>query len=136
MVNALSIAISGLLAQGQRMAVSANNIANASTTGSLPTAETPTSTVYKPLDVSYAALTINGTGSGVAATVTENLQGYSPVYDPTNIYANKDGVIAAPNVDLIQENINILESKTVFKANLSVIKAQDQMLGDLLDTIS
>ncbi len=136
MVNALSIAISGLMAQSQRLSASANNIANALTTGALPTQQAPASTVYKPLSVSYTALTIGGTGSGVAASVTADPNGYSPVYDPSSIYANKDGIIAAPNVNLTQESVNILESKTIFKANLSVIKTQDQMLGDLLNIIS
>ena len=136
MADALSIAVSGLMAQGLRLAVSANNIANADTSGAIPTVQSPASTVYKPLNVSYNALTTGIGGAGVQATVTQDANGYTPVYDPSNAYANKDGYIAAPNVDLTTEAVNILESKLLYKANLSVIKAQDEMTGDLLNTIS
>lgn len=136
MTDAVSIALTGIAAQSVRLAASANNIANASTIGVLPTEESPASTVYKPLSVSYTALTIGaGSAAGVRADVLENQNGYSPTYDPTSVYANSAGVVAAPNVDLVQEAINISESKTLLKANLAVIKAERDMLGELLDTI-
>ncbi len=131
MVDALSIALSGLMAQDQRLSATASNIANATTTGALPTPQLPASTVYKPLSVSYTALT----GGGVGANVTADPNGYSPVYDPSAPYANSQGLIAAPNVDLTQEIVNLLVTKTVYKANVDVIKTQSQMMGDLLDTI-
>ncbi len=39
-----------------------------------------------------------------------------------------------PNVDLTTEMVNLLEIKTSYKANLAVLKTQDEMLGALLDT--
>jgi flagellar hook protein FlgE len=39
-------------------------------------------------------------------------------------------------VDLAKESVNILTAKTLFKANISVIKTQDQMLGSLLDILA
>lgn len=134
MADALSIAVSGLTAQGTRLAVAANNIANVTTTGALPTPESPNSTVYKPLSVSYTALLAGSEGAGVATQVTEDPEGYSPVYDPSSIHANEEGFIAAPNVDLMREMISVLESKLLYKANLSVIKTQKDMMGELLDT--
>jgi flagellar basal-body rod protein FlgC len=137
MVDAVSIALTGLAAQGVRLAVSANNIANADMIGVLPTAEAPASTVYRPLDVSYAALTAGaGNAAGVRAYVTQDPNGYSPAYDPSSIYANSAGVVAAPNVDLLRESVNILESRTLYKANLAVIKTERDMVGELLNTVS
>ena len=131
MVDALSIALSGLKAQNQQQAASASNIANAMTTGAVPTPQAPASTVYKPLTVNYTSLP----DGGVTANVTADQTGFSTVYDPSNAYANAQGLIAAPNVDLSQEIINLMVSKTVFKADVDVIKTQNKMLGDLLDTI-
>lgn len=133
MVDALSIALTGLQAQSQRLAASASNIANANTTGALPTPEAPASTVYKPLNVSFTALMAGDQGGGVSATVTADENGYSPVYDPGSVYANEQGLSAAPNVDLAREMVNIIETKLAYKADLSVIKAQKNMTGDLLD---
>ncbi len=136
MADAISIALSGLTAQSIRLAASASNIANVSTSGVLPTKQSPASTVYRPLSVSYTALTTGaGQAGGVRADVTEDPDGYSAVYDPSNVHANNEGLVAAPNVDLARETVNILVAKTLFKANLSVIKAEREMLGELLDTL-
>lgn len=134
MMDALSIALSGLTAQKQRVAASASNIANASTGGSVPSADpsAPASTVYRPLRVDFSTLE----GGGVQADVTADANGYSVVYDPASPFANAQGLTAAPNVDLVAESVNLLESKSLFKANLSVIKTQEEMLGELLDTLT
>jgi flagellar basal-body rod protein FlgC len=132
MVDALSIALSGLMAQNQQLSATASNIANATTTGALPTPQAPASTVYKPLTVNFTTLT----GGGVSANVTADQNGYSPAYDPSNPDANSQGLIAAPNVDLAQQIINLIETKAVYKANVAVIKTQDEMTGELIDTVS
>jgi len=136
MTDAVSIALSGLRAQQTRLAAGASNIANASTTGTVPAASpsapasTVASTVYKPLSVNLTSL---ATG-GVRADVSADPKGYSLIYDPSSPYANSEGMIAAPNVDLTREIVNLLEIKNSYKANLAVLKTQDEMLGELLDT--
>ncbi|MEZ0225488.1 MAG: flagellar basal body rod protein FlgC [Alphaproteobacteria bacterium] len=138
MVDALSIALSGLVAQSQRLAATASNIANASTTGIVPSADpsAPASTVYKPLQVTFLQLESGGIGAGVTAVVTPDPDGYTVVYDPESIYANSEGLIAAPNVDYANELVNLIEIKLAYRANISVIKTQDAMIGDLLDEIA
>ncbi|MFN7113970.1 MAG: flagellar basal body rod protein FlgC [Alphaproteobacteria bacterium] len=144
MTDAVSIALSGLKAQQTRLAAGASNIANASTTGTVPAASpsapastasggasVPTaSSVYRPLNVNLTSL---ATG-GVRADVTADPKGFSLVYDPSSPYANTEGMIAAPNVDLTREIVSLLEIKNSFKANIAVLKTQDEMLGALLDT--
>lgn len=132
MADTISIALSGLAAQGQRLAATANNVANARTVGALPTAESPVSTVYRPLSVSYTALT----SGGVSAAVTEDPAGYSAAFDPSSIYASKDGLIAVPNVDLAKEAVNLMEIKIAFKANIATLKAEKEMLGALLNSVT
>jgi flagellar basal-body rod protein FlgC len=141
MTDALSIALSGIKAQQQRLDVAANNIANITTTGRVPTVDNPASTVYKPLNVSLTAQTLGsnsalGNAGGVLANVTQNQNGYSVSFDPSNPYANNDGLIAAPNVDLAQEIVNIIETKAAFRANISVIKTQEKLSGELLDALA
>jgi len=138
MTDAVSIALSGLRAQQTRLAAGASNIANASTTGTVPAASpsapastaASSSTVYKPLSVNLTSLA----AGGVRADVSADPKGYSLIYDPSSPYANSEGMIAAPNVDLTREIVNLLEIKTSYKANLAVLKTQDEMLGELLDT--
>ncbi|HRI77050.1 MAG TPA: flagellar basal body rod C-terminal domain-containing protein [Alphaproteobacteria bacterium] len=137
MTDVFSIALSGLGAQQKRLASTASNIANASTAGTVPGTVTSApastaggSTVYKPLNVNLTSLA----SGGVRADVTADANGYSLAYDPSSPYANSEGMIAVPNVDLTTEMVNLLEIKTSYKANLAVLKTQDEMLGALLDT--
>lgn len=134
MTDAYSIALSGLRAQTTRLAATASNIANVSTSGAVPSADpsAPASTVYRPLNVSYSSLE----SGGVAAHVNADPQGYTISYEPDSVYANSDGLVAAPAVDLNREVVNLIESKLLYKANVSVIKTQDEMMGDLLDSIA
>lgn len=136
MLDAVSIALSGLNAQQKRLAKTASNIANVSTSGAIPAghpaapASTAATPVYQPLKVNMTSLA----GGGVRADITADPGGFTLVYDPSHPSANSEGMIAAPNVDLTREIVGTLEIKAAYKANLAVIKAQDEMLGELLDT--
>ncbi len=134
MTDALSIALSGLRAQTTRLAATASNIANASTGGAVPSADptAPASILYTPVTVDFSAQA----GGGVSAQVRPDPNAYSVIYDPSSSYANADGLVAVPDVDLAEQLVNLIETKAVYKANVSVIKTQDEMLGDLLDTIA
>lgn len=132
MTDALSIALSGLTAQKQKLAASASNIANVSTSGALPTATGAASAVYKPLQVNF----ISESGGGVRADVVERKDAYTAAYDPSSPHADAEGMIAVPNVDLVEESVKITETKVSFRANLGVMKTQDEMLGELLDTLA
>lgn len=135
MVDAVSIALSGLNVQKQRLGVSANNIANMSTGGAVPE-NGQVSTVYRPLEVTAQSVTFeNGEGAGVQASVSEKNNSYSVVYDPNSAYANAEGLVAAPNVDLAEEAVNLLMTKTAYKANIAVMKTADEMTQSLLDEL-
>jgi len=135
MSDSISIALSGLLAQSRSLSVSANNIANITTAGAVPTVALPKSNVYKAQTVDFKSLMSNGVAGGVIASVKQD-KGFSLAFNPSSIYANKDGLIAVPNVDLTKEIVTIMQTKQFYKANLSVIKAQKDMLGELLDAIT
>ena len=54
-------------------------------------------------------------------------------YDPSAPFADADGMVAAPNVDLAQEAVGILQASVLFKANLAVFKTAHGMTKRLLD---
>ena len=135
MTDALSIALSGLTAQKTRLAATASNVANASSGGPVPSvdpsAPAQSQTVYRPLQVN-----LSSSPSGVQADVVADQNGYSVIYDPSSSFANADGFTAVPNVDLAAEAVKLTEIKILYKANLSVMRTQNEMMGDLLDIIS
>ncbi len=134
-MDTLSISLSGLRVQNSRMAVAASNIANITTSGSIPTTDNPVSNVYKPLSVSAIALSNYGQPAGVKSIINED-DSFSVVFDPGSIYANTEGFIAVPDVSLEEEAVNMMVAKNAYKANLNVIKTQKEMLGELLEIVS
>lgn len=130
MADAVTIATSGLRAQKQKVGVAAHNIANVSTAGAVPTAQ-GVSTVYRPLQAQFHSLP-NG---GVGVNITEKNDAYHLSYNPSAAYADAQGLIAVPNVDLAQEIVDAMMAKNAFKANALTIKVGDEMERKLLDTL-
>jgi flagellar basal-body rod protein FlgC len=129
-MNVLSIAASGLAAASLRLQVSASNVANAFDTGPLPDAANATGAppAYVPQQVDQIDI-----GGGTAATVSAVSPSYVPRYDPTAPYADGNGLVAAPNVDLANEAVQQIIARYEFAANAKVLQAGSQMLQSLLD---
>ncbi|MEE9165461.1 MAG: flagellar basal body rod C-terminal domain-containing protein, partial [Nitrospinota bacterium] len=43
------------------------------------------------------------------------------------------GSIESSNVDIVEESVNLIISSAGYKANIKTIKAQDELLGTILD---
>ena len=128
-----TIALSGLNAAASRLQVSASNVANSQTTGALPNAD---GTVPAGAPQAYSPLALVQTataGGGVQTSITTVSPPTTAVYDPQASFANQDGLVAAPNVDLAQEMIGQLLASYSFTANATVMRANDRMSKTLLD---
>ena len=125
MTGAISIALSGLNAASLRLNASASNIANFATAGSLTD---PDNAPYTPLITQNTALD-NG---GVQAEYAPKPNPFVPAYDPDSPFADADGFIGAPNVDLAEEIVNLKLAEISYKANLNTIKAQGNLFDELL----
>jgi flagellar basal-body rod protein FlgC len=134
-MNSIStIAVSGMKAATRRLEVSASNVANLSTTGALPAAN---GTVAAGAPQAYQPLQLNQTesaGGGTEISVTAATPSYVAVSDPQAPFANQDGLVAAPSVDISQEMINQMIARYSFTANAGILKAADRMTQTLLDT--
>src|ERR1700758_5197226 len=95
-----TITLSGMNAATRRLGVSASNVANAMSTGALSNADgmVPPGepTTYEPLEVVQTA----SAGGGTQTTVTTTTPSTTAVSDPQVPFANQNGLVAAPNVDL------------------------------------
>ncbi len=129
--SVFSIATSGLQAASLRLQVSANNVANASSSGPLPDAANPGNypPAYVPEQVNQVALA----GGGTAATVAPVSPSYTAQYNPTAPYADQNGQVAAPNVDLANEAVQQIVARYEFAANAKVLQVGSEMLKSLLD---
>jgi flagellar basal-body rod protein FlgC len=128
MINAIQIALSGLNAASQKASVAASNIANVDTTGSLTD---PAHAPYTPVDTQQT--------TGPDGTVQSNLvarnPAFVPAYDPTSPFANSDGQVGVPNVDLATEAVNLDIAKITYAASAKVIKTESEMQDELLKMV-
>lgn len=111
MVDVNSVALSGLYANEKRIAVAAENIANANSGN------------YKAVKLDA----VSNPGGGVATRITERSPATLPAID-------SDGNISErPNVSLEEELVGAQNAVTGGQANLKVIQAQDKLNKYLLD---
>ena len=101
-----TIALSGMNAAVRRLEVSASNVANAQSTGALPAAN---GTIAAGAPQAYAPLRLIQTESAGGLGVQTSISTVTPATvafsDPQAPFANGDGEVAAPNVDISREMI-------------------------------
>ena len=133
-LDALQTSSSGLTAQRTRMNVISSNLANMNTT------RTPEGGPYKRKDVVFAACPlrqsfqdtlkrqIRGTLSKVDVTgIVEDKRPPQLKYDPQHPDADEKGYVAMPNVNLIEEMVNMISATRSYEAGVTAIKATRDM---------
>ncbi|WP_420264999.1 flagellar basal body rod protein FlgC [Candidatus Magnetominusculus dajiuhuensis] len=117
---------SALAAQRERMNVVASNLANAHTT------RTDQGGPYKRRDVAFQVSPVdkdpNTLNNGVK--VSEIVEDQTPpmlVYDPTHPDANSAGYVAMPNVNVVEEMVNMMMASRAYEANVSAFNISKGM---------
>jgi flagellar basal-body rod protein FlgC len=70
-------------------------------------------------------------GMGPTAEVQEE-QKIRWEYDPEHPDANENGMVAYPDVDMVEEMTQIMSANRLYEANLSVIEAEKQVIRQAL----
>lgn len=125
--HVLNIASSGMSAQSQRLNVVASNLANAESVSS-SYGET-----YRARQVIFQAVPASPDGpEGLAgvqvAAVVEDQRPLKMVYDPNHPLADGDGYVAMPNVNPVEEMVNMISSSNSYQANVEAMNVAKQML--------
>ena len=132
--NSLNISASGLTAQRIRMNVISSNLANAQTT------RTPQGGPYKRRDVVFGAIPLRSSfrevfrdalDRGVAEVRVMDIvtEGGPPkmVYNPGHPDADDSGYVTMPNVNVIEEMVNMLSASRSYEANVTAIQSAKGM---------
>ena len=122
--NIFNIAGSAMTAQSQRLNVVASNLANAdSATG-------PDGKAYRAKQVVFSAVPVDGQGSaGVkVAKVVEDASPMKVVYDPKHPMANEQGYVTLPNVNVVEEMVNMISSSRSYQNNVEVMNTSKSLL--------
>jgi len=138
-LTSMKIGASGLTAQRLRMDTIASNLANIETT------RTPDGGPYKRKDGVFTALPLNEFATTlenaladhvrqVAVTeVVEDQSAPTMVYNPNHPDANTEGYVAMPNINLMEEMVNLINATRSFEANVQSINAAKSMALRAID---
>lgn len=146
-LNCIDVSASGLTAQRLRMDTIASNMANAETVrsadGTGPYRRQVV--VFQARDNDNSLSSFRGvlnreiTSSGVGVRVkeirslTEDEAPFRLVYEPGHPDADENGYVKYPNVNIVEEMINMISSTRAFEANSKVIEASRNMAMRALD---
>ena len=122
--NVFNVAGSAMSAQAQRLNAVSSNLANADSVTS--TNGTP----YKAKQVIFAAVPMNGAAS-TGVKVTDVVEDQTPaklMYDPSHPLADDKGYVASPNVNVVEEMVNMISASRSYQDNVETMNSAKAML--------
>ena len=125
--NIFSIAGSALTAQSARLNAVASNLANAD---SVVGAD---GQPYRAKQVVFKATPVEGGGIGVRVTqVVDSAAPMRMTYDPKNPAANEQGYVALPNVNVVDEMVNMISASRAYQNNAEVMNTAKSLMQKTL----
>jgi flagellar basal-body rod protein FlgC len=122
--NILDVAGSALTAQSQRLNTTASNLANADS------ATSSTGEPYRAKQVVFSAQPIAG-DNAVGVRVTNVVQDQTPprrVHDPRHPLADDKGYVNMPNVNVIEEMVNMISASRSYQTNAELMNTAKTLL--------
>ncbi len=115
-------------AESQRLNVVASNLANADS------ATSTTGQVYRAKQVVFEAVPLqSGEGAGVKVQqVVENAAPPRLVYQPGSPLADGKGYVAMPNVNAVEEMVNMISASRAYQTDVDVMNAAKTLLQKAL----
>ena len=124
--NIFDIASSGLSAQSQRLNVVASNLANADSTTSAD------GQPYRARQVVFETAPVANAGresAGVRVTgVVEDTSPLRRQYDPKHPMADEQGYVALPNVNVVEEMVNMISASRSYQTNADMMSTAKSLL--------
>ncbi|ATM87345.1 flagellar basal body rod protein FlgC [Yersinia massiliensis] len=115
---------SAMSAQSKRLNVSASNMANADSVAG------PDGQPYKARQVIFQVDAAAGQDIG-GVKVSDVIETDAPdrlVYEPGNPFANENGYVRMPNVDVVGEMVNTLSASSSYQANVEVMNTAKTLM--------
>ncbi len=135
--TAFDISASALSAQRTRMNLVSSNLANIYSTESYEGGP------YRRRDVVFTSETLQGQQFNEilrdkihSVNVTEIIEDQRPfksVYDPYHPNADKNGYVFYPNVNVMEEMVNMMAASRSYEANINVIRTTKGMIQKALE---
>ncbi len=141
--TSMHISSAGMAAQRARMDVVAENIANAEST------KTQDGGPYRRSQVVFEAVGMQshfsrifhdqfnraGTTTVRVAEISKDPSPFNQVYDPTHPDADVSGMVSMPNVNTIEEMVDMNSAARSFEANITTMDASKRMFLKALELL-
>lgn len=146
--DAISIAASGLTAERTRMDVTSENLANADTT------QGANGQPYQEQDVVLQQVGGGGFSAALSSAMggSSSASGATPggvqvagivndptpdqsVYDPTNPSANSQGYVKMPNVNPVNEMVDMIDESRSYESDVTAMSTAKEMYEKTLDLL-
>ena len=129
--NLFTVSASALDAQKQRMNVIASNMANVHST------KTDEGGPYRRKDVLFSAAAVQSdpdTLAGVKVVdIVADSTPFRTVYDPGHPDADKEGYVSMPNINIIEEMVNMMMASRAYEASVSAFNMSKAMFLKTLE---
>jgi flagellar basal-body rod protein FlgC len=128
-ISSLQISGSALTAERTRLDIISQNIANVHTTRG------PDGHAYHRRQVVFETLSGDQAPAGGVhvAAVTHSSAPMEQIYDPGNPDANAQGYVEMPNVNLVEEMVDLITATRAYEANVAVVNATKSLVSHALD---
>ncbi|MGK5028204.1 flagellar basal body rod protein FlgC [Janthinobacterium sp. DSP2-3-3] len=121
--NIFNVSGSAMSAQAQRLNTVASNLANADS------ATSATGEAYRAKQVVFEAVPMaNGATAVKVQRVIEDPSPMKLVYDPKNPLADEKGYVTMPNVNTVDEMVNMLSASRSYQTNVETMNAAKSLL--------
>jgi len=138
-LTSFNISANGMSAERLRINVIASNIANINTT------RTPEGGPYRRKDVIFEAVPISEDVNSFenqlrieTVKVKDIVEDKRPPilkYDPSNPDADENGYVKMPNINLMEEMVNLINASRSYEANVQVMRSSKDMVMRTLDLL-
>lgn len=140
----MHVSAAGMEAQKRRMDIIAENLANAESTRTSDGGPyRKRQVIFKavPADQSFQGIlhnkvhrSNNGQIRSVAVDrVVEDVDGFREVYDPSHPDADANGMVKLPNVNPVEEMVDMTDAARMFEANATALEASKRMFLKTLE---
>lgn len=132
LASVMRIAAAGLHAQGTRLRVVAENVANANSTASVAGGDP-----YRRKTVIFANELDRAIGTELVEVkrIGVDKADFGELYDPGHPMANAEGYVKTPNVQPLIEMTDMREATRSYQANLNVIEQARSMLSATVELL-
>ena len=137
-LNAMQVSGSALKAQRTRINVAAMNLANVNTTRTVEGGPYKAKSVVfatKPLESRFEEI-LNSKAKLQAVEVIDVVEDQEPfkeIFDPSHPDADTKGMVKLPNVNVVEQMVDMMSAKRAYEANVTALDAVKSMALKALD---